>query len=120
MENNNYHRIGNAYLQYQRTVGKDSADPVDCILIDDDAIRLVNNAFAFCFKDVKLATTGGCDIEQKKYVGQVSTIIRILTSKDGGLISHSDIIDESEAQISNTTLKHLLISNHNIAGDKEK
>ena len=61
-ENNNYHQIGNAYLQYEITVGKDAADPPDRFLIDGDVIRLVTNAFAYCFKQARLATTRGEDL----------------------------------------------------------
>ena len=80
-ENDNYHQIGIAYLQYESTVEKGVANPADRILTDDDTIRLVNNAFAYCFKKTKLSTTGGGDIEPNKYVGRVSTITRALTSK---------------------------------------
>ena len=116
----NYHQIRNSCLQYEKIVGKDAADPVDRILIDGDNIRLVNIAFAFCFKEAKLAATGGGDIEHTKYVGQVSTNMRVLTSRDGDLKSHFAKTDEAEAQIGNTSLKHLLINNRDIAGNKGK
>ena len=43
----------------------------------------------------------------------------IFTSKQGGLLSYSDEIDESEAQIGNTLPKHL-INKHNMAGNNRK
>ena len=46
--------------------------------------------------------------------------MRALTSKDGDLSSLSDKIDESEACIENTFLKHLLINNQDVAGNKGK
>ena len=46
--------------------------------------------------------------------------MRALTSKDGLLISHFDKIDESRAHIENTSLKHLLNNNHNVAANKDK
>ena len=43
-ENNNYHQIGNAYLEFNITVRKNDTTHFHY----DDPIRLVNNAFAFC------------------------------------------------------------------------
>ena len=85
-----------------------------------DAIRLVNNPFAYCFKEAKLSKTGVSDTEHNKYVGQVSTIIGALTSKDGDLLSHFDKINESEAEIENTSLHHDLLNNHDLAANKGK
>ena len=107
-EKNNYHQIGNAYLQYELTIEKDVAVAADRVLVNGDAIRLVNIAFAYSFKEALLATTGGSDIEYNKYVGQVSIILRVLTFKDGDLLSHFDKIDESEAEIENNSIHHNL------------
>ena len=41
-ENNNYHQIGNAYLEFNITVQKSD----DTNIHYDDPVRLVNNAFA--------------------------------------------------------------------------
>ena len=46
--------------------------------------------------------------------------MRALTSKDGDLLSHFDKIDESEAEIENTSLHHHLINNHDLAAKKGK
>ena len=46
--------------------------------------------------------------------------MRALTSKDGDLISHSDKIDHSQAEISNLSLHHMLNNNHDKAANKEK
>ena len=73
-QNENYHQIGNAYLQYKIRVEKDVANAADRILVDADIIRLMSNAFAYCFKEARLSTTSGSDIEHNKYVGQVSKI----------------------------------------------
>ena len=43
-----------------------------------------------------------------------------LTSKDGDLLSHFDKIDESEAEMENTSPNNLLISNHDLAANKVK
>ena len=76
-EINNYHQIGNAYLQYEISIEKDVANAADRVLVDGDVITLVNNAFVYCFKESRLATTGGSDTEHNKYLGQVSTIMRV-------------------------------------------
>ena len=113
-ENNNYHQVGNSYLQYDITVRK--GDNTD--FANGDVIRLVNNAFAYCFKNATISTTSGSEIEINKYPGIISTIMRVLTSKDGDIISYFDKIDET--QINNTTLKQRLIENHTIAANKGK
>ena len=88
-------------------------------MIGGDTIRLVKNAFAYCFKEAKLSTTGSGDTEHNKYVGQVSTTVRILASKDGNVISHFDKIVEVQSEFKNTSLNHMLINNHDIALNKE-
>ena len=70
-ENNNYHQIGNAYLELDISVRNFSNDFTD---VKD--MKLENNAFAYCFKQATLSTTGGMDLEDLKYVGQMSTIMR--------------------------------------------
>ena len=119
-EKNNYHQIANAFLQYEMTTEKDVAVAANRVLVIGDAIRLVNNAFAYCFEKARLSTTGGSDKEHNKFVGQVSTIMRSLTSKDGDLSSHFDEIDESEAEIENTSVHDHLINNHDLAANKSK
>ena len=67
-----------------------------------------------------MSITGGSDIEQNKDVGEVSTIMGALKSKIGALSSHFDKIDYSEAQIKNTSISHLVLSNHDIPANKGK
>ena len=74
----------------------------------------------YCFKEARLNTTGGSDLENNKFVGQISTIMRASTSEDGDSLSHFDKIDESEAEIENTSLHHHLINNHDLAVNKRK
>ena len=83
-EHNKNHEIGNACLQYEMIIEKDVAIAVDRNLVVGDVSSLVNNAFAYCFKEARLSTTGSSDIEHNKSVGQVSTSMRALTSKSGG------------------------------------
>ena len=74
-------------------------------------IRLVKNAYAWCFEEGTISTAGGMEIEQVKFLGQVSTFMRPLTSKDGNLLSHFDNIDETQNGSNNTSLKQMLINN---------
>ena len=86
-ENNNNHQIDNAHLEFDMTVR--AANPANN-LDDTSVLRLTNNALAYCFKETRLSTTGGSDLEHNNYVGQVSRIMRLLTSKDGDLSSCFD------------------------------
>ena len=61
-ENNNYHQTGNGYIEFNITVRK--SDTTNFHI--EDPIRLVNNAYAFCFKEARLSTSIGSDIEHNK------------------------------------------------------
>ena len=111
-ENNNYHQIGNAYLEFDITVRNTVGD-----FTNASVLRLVNNAFAYCFTQAPLATTGGLDIEDIKYVGPVSTIMRLITSKDSDLSSYFDKNGESVLNDTNP-LKRILINNHAAEANK--
>ena len=113
-ENNNYYQIGNSYLEFDITVRNTAGN-----FTDASAIRLVNNAFAFCFSQATLSTTGGMDIEDIKYVGVVSTIMRMISSKDSDLSSYFDKNGESVID-DNNTLKRILINNHAQEANKGK
>ena len=105
-ENNNYHQIGNGYLEFDITVRNTAG-----IFTDASVIRLINNAFAYCFTPATLSKTGGMDLEDIKYVGQVSTIMRKITSKDSDLSSYFDKSGESVLDNDNP-LKKILNNNH--------
>ena len=118
-ENNNYHQIGNAYLEFNITVRKND----DTNFHFDDPVRLVNNGFAFCFKEARLSTTIGSVIEINKFCGQVSTIMRAISNKDGDLLSQFDNINENDIpvlerladlppQIRDSPHQKMLINNH--------
>ena len=118
-ENNNYHQIGNAYLEFDITIRKVVAAPADPNFANPDQIRLINNAFAYCFTQATLSTTGSLDLEDIKYIGQVSTIMRLLTSKDGDLSSYFD--KNGEAVINdNNPLKQILNNNHAVEANNGK
>ena len=118
-ENNNYHQIGNAYLEFNITVRKNDTTNFH----NDDPVRLVNYGFAFCFKEARLTTSIGGDIEINKFCGQVSTIMRVISNKDGDLLSQFDNINENDIpvlnriadlpiQIRDTPHQKMLINNH--------
>ena len=80
-ENNNYHQVGNSQLGFDITVREANCknfnftnDPAT-----NEVIRLVNNAFSYCFKEGTISTTGGIEIEEVKFLGQVSSIMRAST-----------------------------------------
>ena len=58
-----------------------------------------------------LSTTGGSDLEENRYIGQVSTIMRFLTSNDSDLSSCFDENGEKTLN-DNNLLKQILINNH--------
>ena len=118
-ENNIYHQIGNAYLEFDITVRKNDTTNFH----NEDTIRLVSNGCAFCFKETHLSTTIGSDIEDNKFCGQVSTIVKKISSIDGDLLSQFDKINEIDIPIlsriiylpsrnRSTSHKKLLIDNH--------
>ena len=78
----------------------------------DDVIRIVNNAFVFTFHDARIPTPTGTEIEQNRFVGPASTVLRFLTHKDGDLSTYFDKVDESENSTNNSTLNQRLIKNH--------
>ena len=95
-EKNNYHQIGNGYLEFFLTVRKKSDSTS---FHYDDPIRLVKNAFAFCFKEARLSTILGSDIETNKFYGQVPTNMRVISNKDGDLLSQFDNNNENDIPV---------------------
>ena len=89
-ENNIYHQIGNAYLDINFRVRKSDGTNSRHV----DAIRLVNNGFAFCFKEARLSTTIVGNIELVKFRGPVSTIMKVISNKGGDLLSQIENINE--------------------------
>ena len=115
-ENNNYHQVGDSYLELDITVRRED----NANFTNISRIRLTNNAFAYCFKEARLGVTSGSDLEHNNYVGPVSTIMRVLFSKDSDLLSQFDNINEGngDADFDSTSLKKMLIDNHNVAGQE--
>ena len=83
----------------------------------------MNNPFAFCLKEARLSTTIGSDIEHNKYCCQVSTIMKVISNKNGDLVSQFDNINENDIpvlerllnlppQIRDTPNQKMLRNNH--------
>ena len=111
-ENHNFIQVGNGYLEFVIRIRRDDGNPFTIVAPGNDIIRLVNNAFAYTIHDARISTSAGVEIEQNKYVGPISTIMRLVTEKDGDLSTYFDIINESEGGINDSTLKQMLINNH--------
>ena len=112
-ENHNFIQIGNGYLEFDIRVRRADGNAFAIGLAPGgDIIRLVNNAFAYTIHDARISTSSGVEKEQNKFVGPISTIMRLVTQKEGDLSSYFDIIDESEGEINNTSLRQILIDNH--------
>ena len=94
-ENNSYHQIDNGYLEFYITVRKSDSTNFHY----DDPMRLVNNAFAFCFKEARLSTILGSDIETNKFCGQAPTNMRVISNKDGDLLSQFDNNNENDIPV---------------------
>ena len=88
----------------------------------DDPVRLLNNAFAFCFTEASLSTTIGSDMKHNKFCGQISTNMRVISNEGGDLLSQSANINENDIpvlerladlppQIKSTPHQKLLINN---------
>ena len=109
-----YHQVGNSYPGFDITVRKANGNNFNITndTATNEVIRLVNDAFAYCIKRGTISTTRGMEIEQVKFLGQVSTIMRALTSKDEDLLTYFDNIDETQNGSNNTSLKQKLINNH--------
>ena len=62
---------------------------------------------AYVFQEAVLATTSGSTLEHNKFVGQTSTDMRVLTNKDGDLLSQIDNINGGSANddFDSTSLK---------------
>ena len=125
-ENNTYHQIGNGYLEFNITVRKNYTTNFHI----EDPIRLINIGYAFRFKEARLSTTIGSDIEHNKFCSQVSTIMKVISNKDDDLLSQFGDINKNEIpllerftdlppQIRSTPHQKMLIDNHTDAR-KEK
>ena len=111
-ENHNFIQVGNGYLEFDIRIRRANGKSFAIVAPGNDIIRLINNAFAFTIHDARISTSAGVEIERNKYVGPISTIMRLITPKDGDLSTYFDIIDESVNKINDSSLKQILINNH--------
>ena len=82
-ENYNFIQVGDGYLKFDIKVRK--ANNANFLVADNNTNelkRLVNNAFVYTIHVARISTSAGVEIEQNKYVGPVSTIMRLVTQKD--------------------------------------
>ena len=91
-EDNNYHQIGNGYLEFNITVRKNDSTNFHI----EDPIRILNKGYAFCFKEARLSTTIGSDIEHNKFCGLISTIMKVVSNKDDDLSSQFGNLNEND------------------------
>ena len=105
---NNYPQIGSAYIQNDISVRTAIAIPGNPMFQGTNVIRVDNIAFAYTVNDARLNKTGYSVLEHKIYVGQVSRIMGILSSKDGDLISYFDEFNETEAETLDSSLEQAL------------
>ena len=126
-ENIIYRQIGNAYLQYYITVRKvalppvndgDPPNPFDPDHNIGDEVGLVEIFPFYTFKQARLATTGGTDIEENEYVVTVSTIMWVSPSEDRDQVSQFDKNIENEINL--TSWKKLPSNRHNVAANKRE
>ena len=59
-----------------------------------------------------MSTSAGVEIEQNNKCRPISTVMRLITEKDGDLSACFDLIDETEGEFDNSSLKKILINNH--------
>ena len=85
-------------------------------------IKFKTNPYAHCFAEVSLATTGGMEYEDVKFLGKVSFIMRASTSNDGDLSSHFGNINEGKtlAEVNSTPFKQIFFVNHTELANKGK
>ena len=102
-ENKNYHQIGNAYLEFDITVRKNDGTNFHY----DDPIRLVNIDFAFCFEEARLSTTLGTELGHNKFCDQVSTIMTVISNKDGDIFPQFDNISENDIPVFEQLAHHI-------------
>ena len=112
-DNLNYIQVGNSHLEFD--IRNRKHDNTNLIVAKDntnEVFRLVNNVFAYTIHDSRISTSTRCENELNKFVGPVSTIMRLISQRHGDLSTDFDVTDESEAAIKDTCLKQKLINNH--------
>ena len=73
--------MGNGYLEFDIKIRKANNDNFSVTSPGLDTIGLVNNTFAHTIHDARRSSSTGVEIEQNKFVGPISTIMRLITQK---------------------------------------
>ena len=94
-KNNNNHQIGNGFIEIDITVRQSDTT----IFHIEDPTRLENIGYAFCLKEARSSTTIGSDIEHNNLCDQVSTIMKVISNKDGDLLSQFDNFKEDDIPV---------------------
>ena len=113
-ESKNFYQISNGYFEFEVPSRKNGGNSniVNGDSNVDEPIRLANNAFAYVFSIATLLTTGHEETEQKYYQDHVSTVIRLLTSRDGDLLSYFEKIGDTQIGIKGSSFSRILIGIH--------
>ena len=101
-ENHNCFQVDDGYLEFDIIVGRFDGNPLTVTAPGNDIIRLVNNAIAYTIHEARISSSSGSEIEENKYCGPISTIMRLVTEKGGDLSTSFDKIDESEIGINDS------------------
>ena len=118
-EIDNYLQIGNGYLEFDILLRKKGANfnNVDADGSADEPISLIIDDFAYVLGIATPLSTNEKN-EQNKYVGHVSTIMRLLASKDGVLKSYLDKIDDNQNGLKGSSLNEKLTANQEKVADR--
>ena len=109
-------QIGNGYLEFDLEVKKTD----NTKFFDADETRLVENGLTYIIQEGRLSTSSGTEIQNNKYLGRVSTLMTLLTQKDGDLSPYFDESDETEGGFTSSLLKHMLIDTHSNENNRGK
>ena len=86
--------------EFDRRIRK--GDNTNLIVAEDNTnelIRSTKNVFADTIHDAPISTAAGTEIDQIKLVVPISTIMRLITQRDGDLSPYFVVIDESQNSI---------------------
>ena len=73
---------------------------------------MVKNAFAYAFSIATLSTMGGEEIKVNKHFVPISTILRLLTNKNGDSLFYFDNNDDSQKKLNDSSLNQMHNDNH--------
>ena len=96
-------------MEFEKKVRK--ADNANFVVSNDVNTKENNtevNAFVFTIHDASISTSAGCEIEQNKVNGAVSTIMSLITQ----YLTYFDIIDEIEDGNKVSSIKQIIFNKH--------